>query len=331
MPTINYSGAPNPVYQGLFADFVRALNYPGLDIAKPVPIDGLSGTYPLAVRSVYDRSMTATSYDPDASQALMSGTLPASHSISSASVTLDYYGNHHDLPRVSNFEALGIDKQGFAIRNLAATAVDRHASVLGAFIGATGSYDSSYRADQADITTTTTAVLDNILTGVDAVLDWANGAIMPSDIAVVANPTVTKWLAQNDDFTKSVAANAQDQRITRSQVGAVIAAETEGAQFITMRNRVNSTSGTEGYCFGDHIAIVVMGGPGQLAFSQTFTDNGNASENAGENVVERQQNISRIEVGRFDNRDGETATAHSYFKVKSDHQKLGYLLFDALT
>ena len=56
MSTIDYSGAPNPVYQGLFADFTRAIDYVGLDIARPVPIDGLSGTYPLAVRSVYDRS-----------------------------------------------------------------------------------------------------------------------------------------------------------------------------------------------------------------------------------------------------------------------------------
>lgn len=331
MSTIDYSGAPNPVYQGLFADFTRAIDYVGLDIARPVPIDGLSGTYPLAVRSVYDRSKTALSYDPNDAQALMSSPLPASHSITSATVSLDYFGNFHDIPRVSNFEALGIDKYAFAIKNLAANAVDRHAAVLGDFLGTTGNYDSSYRADQADLNTATNGVMENILTAVDAVLDWANGSLMPSDIAIVANPLVTKALSKNEDFTKSVAGNAQDQRITRSQVGNVLAAETGGAQFFAMRQRGIGTSGTEGYAFGNHIAIVAMGGPGELAFAQTFTDDGNASENAGENVVERQQNLSRIEIGRFDNRDGETATAHSYFKVKSDHQKLGYLLFDALS
>ena len=330
MPTINSSALPNPVYQGLFAAFSRAIDYVGLDIAKAVPIDGLSGTYPLAVRSVYDRSKTATSYDPNDAQALMSAPLPANHSIGNATVELEYYGNYHDIPRISNFAALGLDPHEFAIKNLAADAIDRHAAVLGDFLGTTGSYDSSYRVDGADLNTATNPILDQIITGFDAVMDWGNGTLQPSDIAIVCNPLMAKLLSKNDDFRHSNGGSGGDeQRIPRTAVGAVLASETDGAQFRVMRQRVNSTAGSEGYVFGNHIAIVATGGPGQLAFAQTFTDGGNASESAGENTVERQENISRIEVGRFDNRDGETATAHSYFKVKSDHQKLGYLIYDA--
>ena len=325
------SAAPNPVFQETFADLVGSSNYRGLEIAPQVEItgNGLSGTYPVDVRSVTSRDKSAGAYDPAQPMPLMSEPRPTVDSIGSGSVTLDYFTDAYDIPRVSNLANLGIDGEERAIRKLVKLTTDRHAILLGEQIGTAANFATGYKVDQADLNTSSNLVMGNILTGVQAVIDWGNGSVSPEDIVIVVNPTIRNLLRKNDDLRNSLPAGTQSQRINNATLKAAIADETDGAELITLNSRVVGTGGTEAYAFGDHIAILVRGGRGELSFCQTFTDSGNGVGGDVGDVAARAAAMARVEIGRPGMKDGLQAVAHQYFKVKSDHQKLGYLLYDA--
>lgn len=331
MTTMNTSAAPNPVFQETFADLVGTSNYRGLEIAPQVEIvgNGISGTYPVDVRSVTSRDKSEGAFDPAKPMGLMSDPRPMVDSIGSGSVTLDYFTDAYNIPRVSNLANLGINGEERAIKKLTKLTTDRHAILLGELIGTAASYATGYKADQADLNTSTNLVMGNILTGVQAVLDWANGAIDATDIAIVVNPTIRNLLRKNDDLRNSLPAGTQSQRINNATLASAIADETDGAELVVLSERIVGTGGTEAYAFGDHIAILVRGGRGELSFCQTFTDSGNGVGGDVEDVANRSAAMARVEIGRPGMKDGLQAVAHQYFKVKSDHQKLGYLLYDA--
>ena len=118
MSTMNTTAAPTPLLQSRFASFLVEKPYVGFDIAPIIEIDGISGDYPKDIRAVFSTYKTDSAYDALTPQPLMSEGRPVGDAIGSGSVSLDYFSEFTDIPRVSNLGALGIDGEGRALRLL---------------------------------------------------------------------------------------------------------------------------------------------------------------------------------------------------------------------
>ncbi len=322
--TMDTTSAPDPIVQSRFASFLVDRPYAGFDIAQIIEIDGASGDYAKDVRNPFSVDKTDSAFDPLTPQPFMSEGRPTQDSIGSGSVTLDYYSERYDIPRVSNVAGFGIDPEGRAFRYLARRALRRHVAKLGTVIGTAANYTNS--VDGPDITTTTNLIMGSILTGVQSAIDFGDGAIDATDIDITINPTVARWLRANDDLRQSLPAGSQDQRINAATLRQAIADETDGANLVVLPQRVVS-GGSEGYAMGDHIAITVRGAGESLAFCNTFTDRNNAGSGEDGSIP----SLALVEVFKPEGLDGMRAKSHEYHKIQVEHAGAGYLIYDVLS